>query len=312
MNVLSTIKTAWNTTKFFVIKNAPTILTIAGMVSTVAGTFFACKSTLKLPELMGERDAEKAAIEEAHEKGLEGYSEQDYKKDLLKCKTTTVKELAKLYWVPATCTALGVAGILSGHGMMRSRNAAIGAALVATERAFNGYRERVKGFIGEEEEAKIRFPMNEVEVTHEVPDAETGEIVLEKSTQQELADDPRRFSPYAFWFDHTCPGFTDDSATNIQTVHVIQNQLDHKYESRGYLFLNEIRAAFGKPATRIGGVAGLKKGMGDEYVDLGVMDKRLEILRNPGDDILIIPNCCGDILSTMPDEDVVLGVIDNE
>ena len=33
MNVLNTVKNAWNTTKFFVIKNAPTILTVGGTIS---------------------------------------------------------------------------------------------------------------------------------------------------------------------------------------------------------------------------------------------------------------------------------------
>ena len=259
---------------------------------------------------MNERDADKAGVEENHANGV--YTDQEYKKELLRCKTTTAKELAKLYAAPAAMTVAGVAGILSGHGMLNSRNAALGAALVATEQAFSGYRDRVKEKYGEKEEMDIRFPTDEIEVTREYPDPETGEIVEEKQVMRELKDDPRKFGPYAFWFDHTCPSFTNDSATNITTVRIIQDQLDRQYDARGYLFLNEIRAAFGKPATRIGGIAGLKKGMGDDYVDLGVMDKKLEILRNPGDDILIIPNCCGDILHTMPDEDYILGVLDND
>lgn len=310
MNVINAIKNTWSATKFFVIKHAPTILTVGGTISTVAGTVFACNSTMHLRDLMEKRDAVKAEIEEAHENGR--YSEQEYKKILLKCKATTFKELAKLYAAPVLMTVTGVAGILGGHGMMKSRNAAIGAALVATEQAFSGYRDRVKEKYGEEEETNLMFPTTEMEVTRSYPNAETGEIVEEKVVRRELIDDPRRFSPYAFWFDHTCPSFTDDSATNIDTVRIIQDQLDHKYDAHGYLFLNDIRAAFGKPATRIGGVAGLKKGMGDDYLDLGVMDKKLEILRNNGDDILIIPNCCGDILHTMPDEDLILGVIDND
>lgn len=300
MNVLNTIKTAWNTTRYFVVKHAPTILTVAGTVSTVAGTFFACKSTLKLNDLMAERDAEKAAIEEAHEKGLDGYSEQDYKKDLIKCKTTTVKELAKLYWVPAACTVLGVTGILSGHGMMRSRNAALGAAVVGLERAFNGYRERVKGVIGSDEEAKLRFPANDIVVHTEHVDEDSGEVVTEDHVEKTVITGPNEYS--AIWGPNTANYATLDGAENKKFLIRQQNYWNDVLKSRRPypVFLNEVLADIGLDKTQVGQIAGWKDGP----IDFG-LDKNphfnAEFNKGVGVECFLDFNCEGNVLVELPD-----------
>lgn len=294
MDIIRKINKAWNVTKFFVVKNAPTILTVGGTISTVAGTIFAAKSSLKLRDLMEERQAEKDAIESAHENNLEGYSEEDYKKDLIKCKTTTAKQIVKLYWPAAACTAVGVAGILSGHGMMQSRNAALGAAVVAGERAFSAYRDRVRGAIGEEEESKLSFPVDKWVDKREVTDEETGEVSVVEEKRRGLNDIPRNI--YSVWWDESSYFCKNDPLTNRAFLFDRQNHWNDILRRReGFpVFLNEIARDLDLECTQVGQIAGWVYG---DKIDFGITDPvNKEFLEGQEEACFLNFNCRGNVL----------------
>ena len=299
MDIVSSLKAAWNTTRLFVVKNAPTILTVGGTVTTVAGTIFACKSTLKLNELMAERDAEMQSIQEAHEKGLPGYSEKDYKKDLLRCKTTTVKELAKLYWLPATCTAVGVAGILSGHGMMKTRNVALATALAASERAYNKLKDRTREVIGEDGLRDILYRKTEQTATYEVPDEETGEIVEKEETVTLWDHD----NPYSALWDESAFPCSNDPRDNRLFLTTRQNYWNDALKARSPypVFLNEVREDLGLRKIRIGNLAGWRKGP----IDFGLEGDPYNEAFLAGDEetCRLNFNCEGNVLVGLPDSD---------
>lgn len=299
MDIVSSLRTAWNTTKLFVVKNAPTILTIGGTVSTVAGTLLACKSTLKLNELMSERDAEKNAIEEAYSKGFPGYSEKDYRKDLLKCKTTTVKELVKLYWLPTTCTVLGVTGILSGHGIMKTRNVALGAALAASETAYAKLVDRTRDVVGNDGIRDILYPHKEEKAKYEVPDEETGEMVEKEETFTLWDHD----NPYSTIWDESSVYCRNDPRENATFLIGRQNHWNDilKIRKPYPVFLNEVREDLGLGKIKIGNLAGWRDGP----IDFGINGDPYneEFIAGNEETCRLNFNCEGNVLGDLPDKD---------
>lgn len=299
MNIVGSLRSAWGATRTFVVKNAPTILTVGGTVVTVAGTFFAAKGSLKLNELMAERQKEKDAIEAAHESGLNGYSDTDYKKDLLKCKVTTAKDIVKLYWPAAACTAVGVAGIMSGHGMMKSRNAALGAAVVAGERAFNAYRDRVRDIVGKDEEMKLSFPVEEWTEQREDIDPETGETKTVDVKYKEVVN-PRNI--YSVWWDEASFHCKNDPVTNRVFLYQMQNDWNDVLRRRdGFpVFLNEVMKDLDLELIQIGQIAGWLPG---DKIDFGIDNPvNADFLEGHEEACFLNFNCRGNVLGCLPDQ----------
>jgi len=304
-NALMVVKKTAGTVGFFLKRHAPTILTVGGTVATVAGTVMACKSTLKVDEVLKAREDEKAKIEQAHEAGLEGYSEKDYKKDLVICKTNTAKDLIKLYWPSVTLTLAGVAGILSGHGMMQKRNAALAAAYVAVDGAFKDYRNRVRSALGDAKEHEFRFPLVEKEEVVDKVNPDTGEV--EQETQKTTIVDPNSHSVYARFFDARNKNWRDDHEDNLVFLKQRQNWCSDRLRSRGYLFLNEVYEELGIPASKEGAVVGwIYSGdgrYGDNFVDFGIFDPKngsaREFVNGYEDAVLLDFNVDGYILDRL-------------
>lgn len=286
-----------------------------GSLAVLTGTVLACKATTKVDEVLKKREAEKQKIDNLHEGILvlengAPYTEEMYKKNLLKVKALTAGDLAKLYLPSAVCTFGGLGMILGGHHMMRKEIAATAAVSAAIKQSFDDYRSRVSQKLGEEEEQKLYLGLEEREETV----VEVNEKGKEKTKTTKYLAGPGMPSIYARYFDQTNPNWRGREDYDFVFLKKLQNDLnDMFYINYGYLMLNTALYEGGWPMTKLGQTAGWinrSDGTSDNFVDLGIFDQNgkpkqwaLDMYRREGR-ILVDFNVDGDIIHEVPLDDI--------
>ena len=158
----------------------PEIMLIAGTISVLGGTIYACTKGDKF----------KAALEE-HKKNMEVaentvYSEDEKEQKFEKGKTYTkiyahfAYEMLKIYGIPALLWFGGMGMIFGSHGELRKTNKHLIADGVAAKKLFDEYRERVAKAVGDETEQKIFMGLQEGTVNVLEKNDETGEEKIVK------------------------------------------------------------------------------------------------------------------------------------
>ena len=131
-------------------KYSPEILLGAGIVSIIAGTVKACKSTPKAVRIMEEANKNLDIIHEVEQtKSKEEYSEKDYRKDIALTYIQTSGKLIKNYLPAALLIGAGIGFIFGSHHILTKRNAALSAAYMLAEQGYSEYRKRVAEKFGE-------------------------------------------------------------------------------------------------------------------------------------------------------------------
>lgn len=135
-----------NTTKGFMRKHSPEILTGIGVAGMVTSTVLAVKATPKALEL----------IEEA-KTGSDLY-----------CEKLPIKSVIKVAWkpyIPAVLTGVvSMSCIIGASAVNAKRNAALATAYSLSERALVRYRDKVIETIGEKKEKEIKEKVSQDEV----------------------------------------------------------------------------------------------------------------------------------------------------
>lgn len=244
-------------------KHSPTILFAVGVVGIVATAVAASKATLKLDEVLDENDKKKEMATELVERGLDTYTEIDYKKDMLLLQINTIGKVAKLY-APAIALGLLSIGALTGsHVTLTRRNVGLTAAYAAVQKSFAEYRERAMKVLGPEKERELRY------------DCEDREIVVEGKNGPETKNVKvsNGKGPYSFLFDERSSMWSKGPMNNQLLVKCQQQYANDILHSRGHLFLNEVLDMLGLPRVSHGQLVGwvLNKG-GDNFVDFGLME----------------------------------------
>lgn len=257
---LSSIKngvtTAFHTAKYTAVKFAPEILTGVGILGGIGAAVLGAKATLKLEGILDEMNFEMQSIEDTDQARAKLYVKTAFK-------------IAKLYGPTISLAALSIASILSGHGMLKKRNAALVAAYGVLEESFQRYRNRVVDEFGEEKDYQY---------LHGITEVTTG-----KGANKEVAmvfDESLVSSPYARIFRHW--GHPDGGSTqwdktpeyNIVFLNAQEQFANQRLQARGHLFLNEVYDALGFDHSPEGAMVGWVKGEGDDCVDFGFTDPR--------------------------------------
>lgn len=243
-------------------KMSPTALTVVGIAGVVTATVLACRATLKAQPVI---DYHNYGVGKA--KALKGEvssegKEFPYNEVLARTYLNTGIAFVKLYAVPVTLGALSIACIAGGHVVLLNRNAALGAALTATEKAFSKYRGLVKEKYGEEAEREIHYDVR----SERIDDTKAGEVKEVKTFSLEK-------SPYARIFDESNPNWDRASKSYGATFLITQQEYaNQRLRAHGYLLLNDVYKALGFPKTSAGAVVGWATGHGDDYVDFGLMN----------------------------------------
>ena len=258
-------------------KHSPEILVVGGVVSMVAGGVFACKATLKVNEVIDETKENIEKIHVATERGYtdagEDYTLDDSKKDLTLTYVQTGVKLVKLYAPAIAFTGLGIAGILKGHNILNTRNAALAAAYTAVDNSFKKYRKNVVDRFGTELDKELRYNLKQKEVEEVVTTEDGTEEVVKKTV---TVGNPKEMSEFAVCFDETCLGWCRDAEYNKKFLLDVQRFANQKLAEDGFLYLNDVYEMIGAQKTKAGQIVGWiydkDKGGVDGFVDFGIFD----------------------------------------
>ena len=265
-----------NKVKFNVVKHSPEILMGLGIAGVITSTVLACRSTLKVQEILDYKEENMNNIKEVLDEGREDYTEEDARKDKTIIMTTTAIRIMKLY-IPSVIIGAGsIACLLESHNVMRNRNAGLAAALAATTESFKQYRERVTEKYGDEVDKEMRYGIKKEK--KEKDGKKTKEEIVVGCDEKEL-------SGYARYFNENNINWSDDPQFNLMFLRQNQNWANDKLISQGYLYLNDVYEALGFPKSKAGQVVGWvydpnNNEHGDNYVDFGIYDLNVKGYRN--------------------------------
>ena len=272
----------YNNSKNVVQKHSPEILAGVGVVGVVASTVMACKSTMKLNDILEESKETRDKIREveSNPRYEEQYSHEDAKKDLVINYTQTAMKVAKLYAPAVILGSASLGCLLASNDILRKRNAALSAAYMTVDKSFKEYRQRVVDRFGEEVEKEIRYNIKAEEITSTVV-AEDGSETTVTETVKTM--DPNLYSDYAKFFDEASPYWQKDPEYNFMFLKSQQQYATDLLKARGRLFLNEVYEMLGIDKTKSGQIVGWvynpENPIGDNFVDFGIFDMSKERVR---------------------------------
>ena len=228
-------------------KHSPEILAVTGVVGAVTSVVLACKSTLKVNEVLDETKINIEKVHMAKEVGLtEGgveYTAEDSKKDLTIIYTQTGFKFVKLY---APAVIIGVAAIgclLQSNNILRKRNMALAAAYATIDKGFKEYRERVVDRFGADVDRQLRYNIKAKEIEETVIDENGKEKTVKKTVE---VMDPTKVIGYERCFDEFNSTEWERSPDyNLMFLKAQQAAANNILTARGYIFLNEIYEMLG-------------------------------------------------------------------
>lgn len=258
-------------------KHSPEILVVAGAVGAVASAVMACKATLKVHEIVEEKDETLAEIQEAVENGENkagsAYTEEDARKDVGKLYLQTGVKFAKLYGPAVLLGTLSITAMVSSSVILKKRNVAIMAAYTTLDKGFKEYRGRVVERFGKELDQELRYNIKAKEIEETVVKEDGTEETVKKTVN---VIDPTSVSDYAVIYDDGCNGWTKDPELNKFFLKSQERYANDRLKAKGHLFLNEVYDMLGVPRTKAGQIVGWiydeKHPNGDNFVDFGMLN----------------------------------------
>lgn len=279
-------------------KHSPEILLFVGVAGIITSTVLACRSTLKVDEVLDRHEEKMDRINEVFKRDEpEKYSEQDMKKDKTVVYVQTAVDYIKLYGPAASLMTISICCILGSYRIMHKRQIALLAAFNSVTEAYNAYRQRVIEDFGEQKDYMYRHGLREEEVT-EIQTDEDGKT--KKVKKQKLVDDGLAdLSQYARRYNQQTssqwmlnPEGSSDHTYNLMYLRTQQNSFNDLLQSRGHVFLNEVYDCLGLDRSPEGQLVGWVKGNGDDYVDFG-LDYTDQFMKQNADEFILDFNVDG-------------------
>ena len=238
-------------------QHSPEILIAVGVAGAVTSTVLACKSTLKINDIL---EDDKKDLEVIHEHADEfiadenkPYTEKDKRNDLIGCYGRISIKVVKLYAPAVILGTLSLASIIGSHRILKKRNLALGSAFAITDRAFKEYRSRVKEEIGESKEHDIFLGIKEKTIEEEVT-LKNGTTKMRKKKYKGV--DERTLSLYTRYFDEMNVNWEPSPDVNMQWLKRVEAAMTDRLRSEGHLFLNDVYYALGFPRIKEGQFVG--------------------------------------------------------
>ena len=250
-------------------KASPEILFGVGVAAVVGGVVLACRSTLKVDEILDEHNEQMEKIENGFCE-LDSYSEEDMTKDKAMVYVKTGVSLAKSYLPAITTLGLGIACFAASHNIQHQRIAGLAAAYKTIESGFKSYRGRVVEALGEEQERELYFNAKKEKLDYEEVDETTGKTRKAKKEVKTVVIDGA--SEYARYFDENCSQWNRNADYRMDFLKMTESYMNDRLHLIGHVFLNEVYDALGMERSRAGSVVGWLDGNpdGDNYVDFGL------------------------------------------
>ena len=265
-------------------QSAPEILLIGGLVSGLVSGVMLARAYKKHEQVISPvvedlEDAvtiiatnEQSLNEErtAAEHDLARETISGYKTMLPKIYAEIVGRALRLYGPSVLMGGVSVYMILTSHGIMKNRNAAIMGAFALLEKGYSAYRKRVVDELGPEADERY-FYGAEQRVTTVETIGEDGKKVKTKRTTNAMPEvaDPKQL--YTRVFDSKNKYASDDRDWNYMFLRAMQQQAQDKLTLNGHVMLNTVLGWLGFDDTPEGALTGWsKKSVGDGYVDFGL------------------------------------------
>lgn len=249
--------------EYFLRKNGPALLTAAGIGGMIAANVLTAKAALKTQDQLKELKVQADEIK-SKEDIDDRLRAQELGRHWVVNSWPVVREFA-----PGVLIGAGaVICLVSSHRMMQNRQTALVAAYAALDTAYKAYRARVREVVGEEAELELyRAPRV---LTTEEKVGEGNSLLT-----CEIDYDERMPSPYARFFDSSCPSWTKTPEYNLIFLRGQQQYFNDRLNAHGFVFLNEVYEALGMERNQLGQHVGwLKAGRsrGDGFIDFGIYD----------------------------------------
>lgn len=267
------IKQTLNRLKFKTIKHSPEILMYAGVIMGVGASILACRSTLKIKDVLDKSEETIKTIHETRDDKENDYeyTNDDAKKDLAIVYTSTALDIAKLYAPSVILGGMSITCIIQSHSVLKKRNIALTAAFTTASESFNRYRKGVIERYGERVDHELKHGVKAEKIN--VVD-ENGKN--KKETVDVVSGELDKYSDYARFYDDGCNGWSKDPEYNLMFLKSQQQYANDKLIAQGYLFLNDVYDMLGIPRSKAGQLVGWiydpDNPIGDNYVDFGMYD----------------------------------------
>lgn len=166
-------------------ESKPEIFLVAGGISMLVGTIYACMQTEKAKKAVAEAKEKEKQEGIGNLVNLSDQTPEQVKarkaengRKLLKIYGHTAYQMLKIYGIPAILWFGGMTLVCSGHHILRQTNAGLIADSILAKKLFDEYRGRVAKAVGEEAEKKIYMGVQEGTIKILEKNPETGEEKL--------------------------------------------------------------------------------------------------------------------------------------
>ena len=232
-------------------KNAPAILTWAGIIGVGISLGLTCRSTIKAVSII---DSTKDTLDSIKSAKDTEYSETEKKILAKSAYTRAGLSLARVYAPPLTLCVASLTGIVVAHNISNSRNLALSAAYMAVDKGFTNYKQRVEDRFGKDVEREIRYNITNKDIV----ETETVDGKEKKKKKSIPVVSSELTTPHTCFFDDSSDCWDPDYDYNVLFLQSQQKFANDKLRvsKTGRLFLNEVYYALGLPETKDGQVLG--------------------------------------------------------
>lgn len=278
-----TLKLLYSTCKFFVTKNSPVILAVAGTACVAGAVVTAVRAGKRIEEIKAQNAENEKVVDDAYEQGV--VSDDEYIPLVAGTKALAVKNYAKNCIVPAALGMAGIACFLWAIKILSVRNAALISVSNGLMAKLASARQKVTDEYGAE---KAREIFDGVKVTEE------NGVVKINDTNDLTTDDI-----YVRYLDANNVNWLDDHVLFANWVEYVQNWANQRFTARGYLYLCEVCDKLDLPDFPEAHVVGWTKKK-STHVSFGLEDILQDFMYNGGDCLPLRFNCEGYILDDVP------------
>lgn len=258
-------------------KHSPEILIGVGVVGVVVSTVWACKSTIKVNDIL------KSTSDDLEKIKNEVKDPEEAKKKKVSTYVKTSVKIAEEYSGPVILGAVSLASIIVSHSIVQKRYSAMAAAYATVDGGFKAYRNNVIERYGAEVDHQLRHNITKEEVKEKEVDENGKEKTVKKKVDvvNKRYDD---YSDYARFFDESNPYWQKDASFNHMFLRAQQSYFNDKLKVEKRVFLNDVYKALGFPTSKAGQVVGWvydpNRSDIDNYIDFGINDVHKPAVRD--------------------------------
>ena len=244
-------------------KRSPEILMVAGIAAIVGGVITACRSTLKVEDVVDDHKAKldeiKSIPDEVNPVEDVEYPPETHKADIAKLYLHTGLEFAKLYAVPLGFTVGGIVMMVTATNKYKKRYLGAVAAYNGVAEAFKRYRKNVIEKEGADKDHEYLYGKGTKKTIEMKTVNDNGDEVYAKG-QAVIFDSngsPVQLSDYAQFFANGISTQWDPNEYYDRTlINAKEKYWTNILRDRKHVFLNEVLDDLGFPMTEAGAVIG--------------------------------------------------------